>query len=404
MDTEDRTNSAAKAELVGELAQLAVARQGAPGLSTAMRCLTNAGWNEALQLAALKGLEAGLARRGGTVELDSDAKIALDQLGGSSSPGLIAAAWRIGRALGLPETQAQAKALQAALLGAADNGRSESARVADIGLLALGTYSGVHETLFTLLTGNQLTAIQEAALLALKGFNDPDVAKNLVEQWRSLAPSIRPGVIALLLQRASFHLFLIGALEKGQITVGELNLDLEQRRRLLHYSSPDIAARAAKLIGDGEYSNRKALVEEWLAKLPPTGNPQHGKSVFEQRCAQCHLVGSVGHRVGPELTSMSHRSVEDLLSNILDPNMAINPAYVTYNCETVSGELESSLLQSESPDAITLLQAAEKKVVIARANIKRLQSSSLSLMPEGLEVGLTAADLRDLIAFVQESR
>jgi len=26
------------------------------------------------------------------------------------------------------------------------------------------------------------------------------------------------------------------------------------------------------------------------------------------------------------------------------------------------------------------------------------------LMPEGLEVGLTAADLRDLIAFVQESR
>jgi len=101
---------------------------------------------------------------------------------------------------------------------------------------------------------------------------------------------------------------------------------------------------------------------------------------------------------------MSHRSVEDLLSNILDPNMAINPAYVTYNCETVSGELESGLLQSESPEAITLLQAAEKKVVIARVNIKRLQSSSLSLMPEGLEAGLTPADLRDLIAFVQESR
>ena len=193
-------------------------------------------------------------------------------------------------------------------------------------------------------------------------------------------------------------------MEKGQITVGELNLDLEQRRRLLHYSSPDIAARAAKLIGDGEYSNRKALVEEWLAKLPPTGNSQHGKEVFEQRCAQCHLVGTVGHRVGPELTSMSHRSVEDLLSNILDPNMAINPAYVTYNCETVSGELESGLLQSESPEAITLLQAAEKKVVVARSNIKQLQSSSLSLMPEGLEVGLTPAALRDLIAFVQESR
>ena len=118
----------------------------------------------------------------------------------------------------------------------------------------------------------------------------------------------------------------------------------------------------------------------------------------------CHPAGGTGHRVGPELTGLSHRSVEDLLSNILDPNMAINPAYITYNCETVSGELETGLLQAESAEAVTLLQAAERKVVIARPNIKKIQSSGLSLMPEGLEVGLTPANLRDLIAFLQESR
>ena len=101
---------------------------------------------------------------------------------------------------------------------------------------------------------------------------------------------------------------------------------------------------------------------------------------------------------------MSHRSVEDLLSNILDPNMAINPAYVTYNCETTSGELETGLLQADSPEAVTLLQAAEKKITIPRANIKMLQSSGLSLMPEGLEAGLTPFNLRDLISFLQESR
>ena len=145
------------------------------------------------------------------------------------------------------------------------------------------------------------------------------------------------------------------------------------------------------------------MVDEWLAKLPPTGAPQKGKAVFEERCAQCHLVGTVGHRVGPELTSMSHRSVEDLLSNILDPNMAINPAFIAYNCETISGELESGILGAESAEAITLLQASEKRVVIPRKNIKRLESSALSLMPEGLEAGLTPADLRDLIAFLQQS-
>jgi hypothetical protein len=34
----------------------------------------------------------------------------------------------------------------------------------------------------------------------------------------------------------------------------------------------------------------------------------------------------------------------------------------------------------------------------------RLEASGLSLMPEGLEAGMTAAELRDLIAFLQEKR
>ena len=42
--------------------------------------------------------------------------------------------------------------------------------------------------------------------------------------------------------------------------------------------------------------------------------------------------------------------------------------------------------------------------VVSRRQIKRLESSGLSLMPEGLEAGMTPADLRDLIAFLQQKR
>jgi len=311
---------------------------------------------------------------------------------------LLAAAWRVTRSLGVPESAAQRKALAEAIRRARDGARPIPARVEDIQLLALGSYPAVKETLFSFLDGNQPAALQQEALMSLKGFADPDLAKNLVARWRALAPGIRPGAVNLLLQRQSFHSHLVGEMEAGRITVGELNLDLEQRRRLLRESTPEIEARAAKLIGDGEYSNRKALVEQWLAKLPPTGDAARGRAVFEKTCAQCHRVGTLGHRVGPELTGMAHRSVEDLLSNILDPNMAINPGYISYNCETVSGELETGILQAESAEAITLLQASEKKVVIARKSIRRLQSSGISLMPEGLETGLSPENLRDLIA------
>ena len=53
-------------------------------------------------------------------------------------------------------------------------------------------------------------------------------------------------------------------------------------------------ARAAKLFGDEEYSNRKSLVEEWLKKLPAAGNAQQGRAVFEKNCALCHAVGGQG--------------------------------------------------------------------------------------------------------------
>jgi putative membrane-bound dehydrogenase-like protein len=399
----ERANSGAQLDLIHELADLAVAREGITGFSAVLHSITQSGWTETLQLTALKGLQTGLSRHSGSVPVSSETSAQLEQLTRSPSSAIVGTAWRLARTLGIAETETQRKALDHAMRRARDHSIPESDRSADISLMALGSYSAVKETLFGLLDETQPVAIQQAALSVLKEYNNAEIATILVERWRTFAPSVRASALALLLQRQGFHNALVDALEKGRITVGELNLDLEQRRRLLWFSSPDIKKRAAKLIGDGEYSNRKSIVGEWLAKLPTKGDPATGKSIFEQRCAQCHLVGSTGHRVGPELTGMSHRSVEDLLSNILDPNMAINPAYITYNCETTSGELETGLLQAESPETVTLLQAAEKKIVIPRSNIKHLQSSGLSLMPEGLEAGLTPANLRDLIAFLQQN-
>ena len=51
-----------------------------------------------------------------------------------------------------------------------------------------------------------------------------------------------------------------------------------------------------------------------------------------------------------------------------------------------------------------MLQAQGIRAVIPRAKLLRMQSTGLSLMPEGLEAGLTPQQLRDLIAFLQKRR
>ena len=67
------------------------------------------------------------------------------------------------------------------------------------------------------------------------------------------------------------------------------------------------------------------MVEEWLGRLPAEGSSERGRAIFERLCAQCHLAAGAGHAVGPDLGSLAHRGVEDLVSNILDPDHAIHP-------------------------------------------------------------------------------
>lgn len=389
-----------------EVADLVGARGGnrPESLERTLRSLEGDRLPEAMTVAVLEGLESGRQRAAARRLTNSAVAGALERLGGAESMRVFAAAWKLSLTLGLPESETHRTALSAARARALDGSRPVALRLEDVDLLSLGGFAAVGETLSALLEGTTPAEVQLRAVAALGRYKEPVVARSLVSRWRSLAPLVRTPVLNLLLARTMFHEELVAAIEQGRMRLGELNLDLEQRRRLLRESSPAIMARAAKFIGDEEYSNRKVVVEEWLKKLPAAGDAGRGRAQFEKTCAQCHSVGGVGQSVGPDIGGLAHRSVEDLLSNILDPNMAINPAYVSYTAETQDGEIETGILHSESADTVVLLQAQGRKVTLARRQLRRFQSGGMSLMPEGLEAGMSAADVRDLIAYLQQPR
>ena len=98
--------------------------------------------------------------------------------------------------------------------------------------------------------------------------NRPDELGQKYSSVGGHLPSFRPQLIQLLLRKSKDRIALLDALDSKQVTVQELNLDLEQRRTLLRWSSDDIAKRAKAYFGDHEYSNRKSVVSDWLKKLP----------------------------------------------------------------------------------------------------------------------------------------
>jgi putative heme-binding domain-containing protein len=91
---------------------------------------------------------------------------------------------------------------------------------------------------------------------------------------------------------------------------------------------------------------------------------------------------------------------EKLLVNILDPNREVPPNYFGYVVETKEGENLTGLIVNETSSSVTVRQPLGVEAVVARSQIETMQASKLSLMPEGLEEGMTNQDLADLMDFI----
>lgn len=301
-------------------------------------------------------------------------------------------------ALEVPVPAGLATELDRAARTAQDTARAESDRIKAIALLARGSSAA---PLASLLDATTSAGLQQAVVAALQRHRDPALGARLLQRWAMVNPAVRPAFVSLFVDHRPWHEALIGALERKEIVFAELNLDLEQRREFLKEGEKALAERARKFFDDHEYSNRRPAVAELLAQLPEHGDDRAGFRLFVERCQMCHVRGTLGNAVGPELLGLNHRSTEDLLSHIVDPNMAIHPNYVACTVVTKSGERHTGLLRDESADSVSVLMPLGSLVIVPRDRITSVTTLNRSLMPEGLDTGLLPGEIKGLIEFLQ---
>jgi putative heme-binding domain-containing protein len=137
------------------------------------------------------------------------------------------------------------------------------------------------------------------------------------------------------------------------------------------------------------------------------GQADKGLVVFKTigTCANCHVVNGDGKDVGPNLSEIGKKlSREALLESILYPSAAISHNYESYVVETKSGGVETGLLTSETPEAVTLKGADAILRTLKRGDIEAMRRSPNSLMPADLHKALTVQDLADLVDYLQTLR
>ncbi len=173
------------------------------------------------------------------------------------------------------------------------------------------------------------------------------------------------------------------------------------RQRLLENKSAMIREAARALFV--QQGSREEALKAFTGVSSLPGQPTKGAAVFNRTCAACHASHGLGHDVGPNLTEFRGKSVDDFLLAIVDPNAGINPNFIAYQIETTDGRSLSGIVRNETASGLTLLQAGGAKESLLRGGISEIRASSQSLMPEGLEQGLSPQDMADLIAWLRES-
>jgi putative heme-binding domain-containing protein len=175
-------------------------------------------------------------------------------------------------------------------------------------------------------------------------------------------------------------------------------VDAETRWRYLRNTGA-IGELAKKLFGEPS-EDRAAVIADYMKCLELPGDVVRGQAVFAQVCTACHKMGELGADVGPSLADVKVKPPEALLSDILDPNRMFEARWSAYQADMKDGRMLSGLLENETSEAVTLKLMGGALMTLPRAELKQLKAMDRSLMPPGLEAGIDAQQMADLLAYL----
>jgi putative membrane-bound dehydrogenase-like protein len=140
--------------------------------------------------------------------------------------------------------------------------------------------------------------------------------------------------------------------------------------------------------------------------LKNKGDADRGRIIFTNlkgvACSKCHKAGGEGGDIGPDLGSVGAKySREQLIESMLFPSRLILDGYQQTIVFTKDGESTSGLLRGETAEELTLVDSEGRKNIIRKKDIDVRKLSEVSLMPEGLHLGLTLQDFADLVSFAE---
>jgi putative heme-binding domain-containing protein len=270
--------------------------------------------------------------------------------------------------------------------------------------------------LLRLMERNQSTgAIKQASLEALSRYDEPEIGARVTKAYPDILradPYVRNAALSLLTLRSSWATQLLNAISRTKQpgesfiahTIDKADVPESLARHLRLLNDPSITETVKRLwpaigpVSSSEKSNRINRVLQILQT--GSGNQLQGHAIFKNLCGSCHRLFGEGADIGPDLTGYDRKNLDDMVTNIIDPNAYIREGYGAYHITTTDNRSLVGTLKGQSGSTITIQPFNGEVINLGKEQIKEMVEQKISIMPEGLLNALTDQQVRDLISYV----
>ena len=136
--------------------------------------------------------------------------------------------------------------------------------------------------------------------------------------------------------------------------------------------------------------------------LSMKGDAGRGK-VTAQRCVMCHQIGDAGIEFGPSMNGWGQTQTREVIfRSIIDPNSDISHGYSGYEISLKDGRKVHGLMLKES-DPYIMMSMGGVQQIIPGDQVKRVGRLQHSLMMSGAQLGLTAQEVADVVAYLKSN-
>ncbi|MEO8766423.1 MAG: PVC-type heme-binding CxxCH protein [Ginsengibacter sp.] len=350
----------------------------------------------------LQGLADGLNSRKSPLNISAgDQQLVVKNFFDNPSGYMRKAALQFLKVTNISDSSLKKNSIARAAMIMGDSAQEAQKRAEAIEFISLGNPEPYTNELKKLIVPKEEFPIQLAALHTLSKVKGTTVSEYTIEQWPVLTPEIRNEAINIFVADSQRLVLLIDAMEKGKIKPGSVDFGISVH--IMLNKNEGLRNRARVLFTKSE-RERKNVNKEYQHALELTGDVVKGKEVYQQNCALCHQVrGKIGIAIGPDLGTIHNWLSEDIMANVLDPNLSISSGFDTWEAQLNNGESVKGIIASETPTAITLRNNGMLDKTINRQDIKSLKALNISAMPTGLEKKINQQQMADLLSFLRQN-